>query len=44
MEQVDVTLGHNVQYTGSMSRLPILVPECSKGSHLERRACQTGLK
>ena len=34
-------LGHNVQYTGSMSRLPILVLECSKGSHLERGACQT---
>ncbi len=24
-------LGHNVEYTGSMSRLPILVLECSKG-------------
>ncbi len=29
-------LGHNVEYTGSMSRLPILVLECSKGGHLER--------
>ncbi len=37
-------LGHNVEYTGSMSRLPILVLECSKGGHLEGGACQTGLK
>ncbi len=36
-------LGHNVKYTGSMSRLPILVSECSRGIHLERRACQIGL-
>ncbi len=36
MERVAVILGHNVEYTGSMSRLPILVLECSKGSHLER--------
>ncbi len=28
-------LGHNVEYTGSMSRLPILVLECSNGGHLE---------
>ena len=28
----------------SVSRLPILVLECSKGSHLETRACQTGLE
>ncbi len=35
VEHVDVRLGHHVEYTGSMSRLPILVPECSKGSHLE---------
>ncbi len=28
-------LGHNVEYTGSMSRLPILVLECSNGDHLE---------
>ena len=41
MECVDVILGHNVEYTGSMLRLPILVLECSKGSHLERGPCQT---
>ncbi len=35
MERVDVILGHNVQYTGPMSRLPILVLECSKEGHLE---------
>ncbi len=35
MERADVILGHNVEYTGSMSRLPILVPECSKGRQLE---------
>ncbi len=35
MEHVDVILGHNVEYTGSMSRLSILVLECSKGGHLE---------
>ena len=40
----DVILGHNVEYRGSKSRLPILVVESSKGSHLERRACQRGLK
>ncbi len=28
-------LEHNVEYTGSMSRLPNLVLECSKGGHLE---------
>ncbi len=28
-------LEHNIEYTGSMSRLPILVLECSKGGHLE---------
>ncbi len=31
-------LGHKVEYTGPMLRLPILVLECSKGSHLERGA------
>ncbi len=35
VERVGVTLGHNVEYTGSMSRLPILVLECSKGGHQE---------
>ncbi len=30
-----VILGHNVEYTGSTSRLPILELECSKGGHLE---------
>ncbi len=35
MERVDVRLGHNVDYTGSMSQLPILALECLKGSHLE---------
>ncbi len=42
--RVDVILGHNAEYTGSMSRLPILVLECSKGGHLEGGSCQTGLK
>ncbi len=32
VEHVDVMLGHNVEYTGSMSRLSILVLECSKGN------------
>ncbi len=36
MKHVDVILGHDVEYRDSMSRLPILVPECSKGSHMER--------
>ncbi len=44
MGHADVMLGHNVEYTGSMSRLPILVLECSKGGHLEGGPCQTGLK
>ena len=35
MERVDVILGHNVECRGSKSRLPILVPECSKGTHWE---------
>ncbi len=35
VERLGVILGHNVEYTGSMSRLPILVLECSKGGHLE---------
>ncbi len=34
VERVDLILGHNVEYTGPMSRLPILVPECSKGTQL----------
>ncbi len=29
VEHIDVILGHNVEYTRSMSRLPILVLECS---------------
>ncbi len=37
MEHVDVILGHNVEYTGSMSGLPTLVLKCSKGRHLEGR-------
>ncbi len=41
VERVDVRLGRNVEYTWSMSRLPILELECSKGSHLEREPCQT---
>ncbi len=36
--------GTQCWYTGSMSRLPTLVLECSKESHLERRACQKELK
>ncbi len=44
MERVDVILGHNVQYIGSVSRLPILVLECSEGGQLEGGPCQTGLK
>ncbi len=38
MECVAEILGHNVEYRAAM---PILVLECSKGTHLERRACQT---
>ncbi len=41
MERVDVILGHNVEYTGSTSRVPILVLECPIGSYLERELCQT---
>ncbi len=41
VERVDLILGNNVEYIGSMSRLPILALECSKGSHLEREPCQT---
>ncbi len=44
VERVDVILGHNVQYTGSMSRLPILVLECSKERQLEGGAHQTEQK
>ena len=40
VKRVVVILGHNVEYTGSMSRLPILVLECSKGSHLEGGAAK----
>ncbi len=36
MKHVDVILGHDVEYRDSMSRLPILVLECSKRSHMER--------
>ncbi len=36
--------GTHVEYTGSMSRLPILVLKCSKGGHLERDPCQTEWK
>ncbi len=42
MEHVDVILGHNIEFTGSMSRLPILAPECWNGRQLEG-ACQAGL-
>ncbi len=35
MECVDVTLGHNLECRGSMSRLPILVLQCSTGDHLK---------
>ncbi len=35
VEHVGVILGHNVEFTGSTSRLPNLVLECSKGGHLE---------
>ena len=31
VERVDVILRHNLEYIVSMSRLPILAPECSKG-------------
>ncbi len=30
VEHVDMILRYNVQYRGSLSGLPILVPECSK--------------
>ena len=36
VESADVILGHNVEYRGFMSRLPILVLECSKRGHPER--------
>ncbi len=44
VERVDVILAHNVEHTGSMSRLPILVLGCSKGSYPEREPCQTDEK
>ncbi len=34
----------NIEHRGSTPRLPILVLPCSKGSLLERVACQTGWK
>ncbi len=36
-------LGHNVGCRDTMSRLPILVLDCSKGSHLESGTCQRDL-
>ncbi len=42
MACVDVILGHNVEYIGSMSGLPISVLECSKGGHLKRDGCRRG--
>ncbi len=44
MEHTDVIFGHNIEHRGSMSRLHILVLECSKERQLERGACQAGLK
>ncbi len=44
VERVAVILGHNVQYTGSMLRLPILELECSKEGHLEGGPHQTEQK
>ncbi len=41
VERIDLVLGHNVEYTGPVLRLPVLVLECSKGSHLVRGPCQT---
>ncbi len=41
VEHVDMILRHNVEYRASLSGLPILVPECSKGGHLGREARQT---
>ncbi len=35
VERADVFLGHDVEYRGAKSRLPILVLERSKGGHLE---------
>ncbi len=41
---LDMILRHNVEYRASLSGLPILVPEWSKGGHLEREARQRGWK
>ncbi len=37
-------LGHTVEYTGSVLRLPILELECSKEGHLEGGPRQTEQK
>ena len=44
VEPTDVILRHNVQCRGSVSRLPILVLECSKRSQLRRVAHTRGFK
>ncbi len=36
-------LGHHVEYRGSVSRLPVLVLEFSKGGHLKWGICHRGL-
>ena len=44
MGHEDVILGHNVEYRGSVSVLPILLLQCSKGSQLKRVTEGRGLK
>ncbi len=41
VEHVDMILRHNVEYRASLSGLPILMSQCSKGGHLEGEARQT---
>ncbi len=42
VEHVAMILGHNVEYRASLSGLPILMSQCSKGGHLEREAHRRG--
>ena len=42
VEPVDVILGHNVEYRGSRSRLPISVLDCSEGGHWDYATCEDG--
>ncbi len=44
VEDIDMILGHYIEYRGSMSQMPIWVLECSKLHQLEGEARQRGWK